>query len=305
MNLGKFLWGLVVLAFGIIFLLINFGYLEWNVLVDIWRLWPLILIIAGLSIMSRTLPNAVNIFLGVFLILLVGLVIYNLVANPSPSARRLGSATPDNRGTSYTISEEAGGGATAAQIQLSTGAAKVEVAGGGGKLLEGTVVSSFLTPSVEHSRFNGNEKINVAANAAWIKSLRAGRNDWNLILGKDLPTSLELNCGAIDAALDLREVKLTKLTIKGGASSIDLNLGDKIEKLEATIELGASDLKINVPKGVGVKIKAESGLSSNNFASQDLTRSDDTFESADYEASAKKIEIDLKTGASSVELERS
>jgi len=303
MNLGKFLWGLLLLAFGVVFLLVNFGYLDWNILVDIWRFWPLVLVIAGLSIMSRGLPNAVNIFLGVFLILLVGLVIFNLVTNP-PQKNRW-PETSDNRGSTYTISEEVGSGATAAQIQLSTGAAKVRVAGGGNKLLEGTVISSFLTPSIEHTRLDGNERINIAANATWIKSLRAGRNDWNLTLGRDLPTKLELNCGATDAGLDLREVKLTKLTIKGGASSIDLNLGDKVDKLETTVELGASDLKIKVPKGVGVKIKAESGLSSNNFLSQDLTRSDDTFASADYEASAKKIEIDLKTGASSVELRRS
>jgi len=302
MNLGKFLWGLVVLAFGVIFLLINFGYLEWNILVDLWRFWPLILVIAGLSIMSRGLPNVVNIFLGVLLILLVGLIIFELATNPTQRDRW--TKVTGSSGTNYTVSEQAGSGATAGQIQLSTGGAKLRVSGGGDKLLEGTITSSFLAPTVEHTLSDGNEKVTVVANATWAKTLRTGSNDWNLTLGKDLPTKLGLNCGAIDGLLDLREVKLTELTVKGGASSIDLNLGDKSDMLEATVELGASDLKIKVPKGVGVKIKAESGLSSNNFLSQDLTRSDDTFESADYEASAKKIEIDLKTGASSVELER-
>lgn len=74
--------------------------------------------------------------------------------------------------------------------------------------------------------------------------------------------------------------------------------------MKSIIQLGASDLTIRVPNSVGILIKADTGLSSNNFESEGLSKSDKEYKTPDYDKAAKKIEMELKIGASSIELER-
>ena len=44
--------GLILISLGIIFLLINFGFVQWSIFGFIWHFWPIILILLGLKLMA-------------------------------------------------------------------------------------------------------------------------------------------------------------------------------------------------------------------------------------------------------------
>jgi hypothetical protein len=108
----------------------------------------------------------------------------------------------------------------------------------------------------------------------------------------------------VDGRLDLSEVNLTNLTISSGASTYDIRLGEKADRLASEINIGASTVNIHLPKSLGLKITYQTGASSNNFTNQGLTKSDDIYQTDNFDSAAKKIEITFKAGASSIELDR-
>lgn len=50
MSTGKFLCGLFFIFLGFIFLGINLGYFSSDIWAEIWKYWPILFVIAGLSI---------------------------------------------------------------------------------------------------------------------------------------------------------------------------------------------------------------------------------------------------------------
>ena len=44
---------LILIAVGIVFLLLNFGLVSWAIWGQLWRLWPLLLIVVGAGLVLR------------------------------------------------------------------------------------------------------------------------------------------------------------------------------------------------------------------------------------------------------------
>jgi hypothetical protein len=134
--------------------------------------------------------------------------------------------------------------------------------------------------------------------------LRDFRNQLNLKLNDNFPIDLDVATGASDLNFDLSGIKLSNFILRAGASNIDIRIGTTVQNgAKADIQAGASDINIEVPQEAGVKIIAESGLTSERFEGFNK-KADDTWESEGYEAAAKKITVELRAGASSVEVIR-
>jgi len=73
--LGKFFLGLVLIVVGLLFLARAFGWLHFDFNFNISQLWPLLLIILGLSMLA-TKSWLVNIFSLVILIVVVAIVLF-------------------------------------------------------------------------------------------------------------------------------------------------------------------------------------------------------------------------------------
>jgi hypothetical protein len=53
-NYSRILWGAVFIVIGVLFLADNFGWLDMEI--SFHKLWPLFLIVVGLSMLLRSLP---------------------------------------------------------------------------------------------------------------------------------------------------------------------------------------------------------------------------------------------------------
>ena len=293
MNIGKFIWGIIVLAIGFIFLAINFGFLDSSVWAQIWKLWPILIIVVGVSIISGAVAKWVQIVLSILVIIIVvGAIIWSIWP--------LGQ---ENSTSTQTISESINESADEASIEIKTGAADIKIGGGSKMLVEGTVKSNFLSTEVQRKLQDKADELTILSHSIR-SSFWGGKNNWDLSLSEDFPIKLTLETGAVDAKLNLAKTKITDLAVRSGASSYEIELGDKSDLIKGEVSIGASSLKLRVPKSTGIKITADTGVSSNNFSKEELIKNDNVYETADFDKAAKKVEIELKTGASSIELER-
>jgi len=63
--------------------------------------------------------------------------------------------------------------------------------------------------------------------------------------------------------LDLRDLQVKYLSFDGGASRITLTLPARVENMVADIEAGAASIDLNVPQGVGLRLRLKSIGSAN------------------------------------------
>jgi hypothetical protein len=101
----------------------------------------------------------------------------------------------------------------------------------------------------------------------------------------------------------MSQAQLSAMTIKAGASSLSIHLGDKQDYTSINIDSGVSSIVVKIPADSGVKLTVDGGLTDKHLADLSKT-SDGTFESTDYLSSKKKVFITSKIGVSSFTIER-
>ena len=95
---------------------------------------------------------------------------------------------------------------------------------------------------------------------------------------------------------------MRELKVDTGASSLDLKIGDKSSMQYITIKAGASDIDIRVPKDSGIRIRFDDGLTSKEFHDLEFVHRDKIYESRDYDSRDKKIELNISSGVSSIDI---
>lgn len=286
-SIARLLFGGLLILIGLAYLGNSLGWFEVNV--DVWQLWPLLIVFLGLSILSR--HGWISWIVGIAITLVVlGGVAY-VVFVGSPNQRALTTET-------VTVAQEAV--AESAKVDVNTGAGKLTLRGGATDLINGTFESNITTLSKTSTLTGKVQDVSFDMRGGRWSGLRS-TNELDLQLQSDLPTEVSVDSGAMDMQFDLTDVKLTKLDVDTGASNLDLELGDKVDLSEVRIKAGASSLSISVPKTVGVKLDVQAGLSSKDL--QDFTDlGDGQYESKDYSSATKKITISLDLGVSSLDV---
>lgn len=123
------------------------------------------------------------------------------------------------------------------------------------------------------------------------------QRDWDVAFNRDIPTRLNMNLGANKSTIDLRELNITDIKLKSGASETALTLPAR-GRLNADFEIGAASLTIIVPDGVSVRARAAIGAG--DF-SMDRARFPSN-ESPDFASAVNAVDIHVRGGAASVKI---
>jgi hypothetical protein len=301
MNLSRLFWGLAILLLGIVLVGINFGLVSPEIFNNIWKLWPLILVVIGLSMLAKNMHPAISIIFSIVFVLVFGSIIAIIFFIPN-SINWISKAETSTE--SKIFSEPVQSEAEQAQIDVTTGAAKLNIAGGSKQLIEGEVKSDFTQTDISRDMIGKTDKITLQSRTEGITFPKT-ENTWDIKVIKDLPLILNLNTGAASSEIDLRDTKLQKLTLNGGATSTVLTLPSSKDTIETDINLGASSVKIKIPDKSGVKVIADGGLSSQNFVGFGLQKTGEKeYRSTDYDSADQKIVLTFRTGVSSIELSK-
>ncbi len=290
----KVFWGLLLILIGGIALAGNFNLVkvQWGVL---WRLWPLFIVVAGLSILAfkHVIWQIISIILSVATVAAIAWILLGGASQFGVGAMQKSNETVQVTSVdvkSLLVAVDAG----ASQIKISTSDQKEAVI---------AELNSNYSKLKQSSAIEGAvQKVNLSMipSNGWLVDMK---NEWDVKMSRALPINLTLNAGACDADIDMSEAELSTVDIDSGASSLLLSLGDNQDLANVKIDSGASSITIRIPKDSGVMLGFDDGLNSKELA--DLKHVDNkTYKSDNYDIATKKVNIIAKIGVSSFKIER-
>ncbi len=255
--------------------------------------WGVILIVLGLLFLLQTtgmISNVFGWFWPVFLMLLGGWIL-------------AGRMLPQWRGSS---SEEAFSidlqGAAQLALDFDHGAGSVQVGGGApaGVAISGTQATGMDMKS----HLSGDRlEVKIEVGPSFIPFLGPDSGVWRFQVNQDVPLSLDVDAGASSLDFDLTDLKVTRMKVDMGASTLKMKLPANAGNTVVDIDSGAATLDLSVPQGVGVQLRLKQGASTVDVDQSRFPMQDSNFyQSSDYAAAANKVEISLDGGANTVKV---
>ncbi len=275
----------LIIAVGIVFLLSNYGFLIVNVWEVVIRLWPLLLIAIGFDVFigRRSLWAS-----------LVGLFVILAIFAGALWAFGTGIA----RGQTVTGQQfsQPVGSAAHASVKIEPGAASLRLAslGTSDNLLAGTIATNKGQSVVKDFSQSGNDvSLTLRTNGANFYYLPTGPNQWNWDLGlnPEIPMNLVVNLGAGNANMNLKDLKVDSISMDMGVGNTTLIL-PSTGQYTARINGAIGKLEIEIPQGLGVQIKADTGLANVNLPAN-LQEQNGLYTSTDYSSSDNRVDLTL------------
>lgn len=305
MKTSHIFWGLLFIVFGLLVLINNFTtiFMDWGA---IWKLWPLVIVLLGLSIIVRH-KYGKGVITGLAAIVLA-LAIF---ASFKTAAHFV------NNDFDLTFGDEADSEYATTEFTedydplLKFGTLNFDAGAGSFNISKTTDSLIYATATGVKNNFkltrfdtDSSTKINLVMRHKSV--FRFGENYKNNIdvaLNPKLTWDLNFDVGAASMDFDLSAFKTKNIDVDMGAASIKIKLGSLSPETKLSIDAGASDINIYVPKESGCKITTDGALSSKHFEEFEKINSDH-FETANFSEAANKIYILIDSGVSSISVDR-
>ena len=309
-NRGLLFWGLALITGGAVALAAQQGYLDRDWLAGAWRLWPLILIAIGLSILAARTPFAI---VGTILAALVVGAAGGAVVAVGPWVAACGGSQPTN------LTTEEGTFGEAAEVSLDFNCGSLEVAttdSDGWSVASGRQGGDPARVTADRSRLH----VESSEHEGW---WTAGRQHWIVGLPAATTYQLEVTPNAADATIDLGGGTFTSVSLNPNASAVRLILSDaQVDNLDlslnagsavvligagtsmdASVSVNAGSIEVCTADGVALSVTTDANITfSHNLDESGLTRTGDTWSTAGYADADEQVHIDLDGNAASFAL---
>jgi hypothetical protein len=312
LNRGLLFWGLALVTAGATALLVQQGIVDRNFVADAWRLWPVILIAIGLSIVLARTPFSV---LGTVLAALILGVAGGALVSVGPGVACTGNVPSDLATESGAFAGDTAG----VNLEFNCGELNVAMAAGSG-WSAGTASTGDREVVVEA----GGDSLDVSATNEEGWNWDAGKQRWDIGLGTDVAYQLRVGANASDVDLDLTGGTFERLEIDPNAASLFIDLsGATAGDFDMSMNAGSADIQTDaetalagrftmnagsfelcVPDEAALRITVADGnfTFSHNLDDSGLTRSGDTWFSDTFDGAAKFIDLRLEGNAASFTL---
>lgn len=287
------------IAFGVLFLgtVNNWWQIDWPSLVI---LWPAILILVGIRLL---LPRTEWADWTVAALILLGLAAF--IATPPTIRDHLTGRRITNGSTTSSLSQSGGQTTKTLQLSIDAGATNLHAAALSASADQlYTAESHGFNLSQSFSRSGGDATASIGTmhhmNMGWWDTNRT----MDLNIARTPALQLSLNTGASTCDVDLSDLNLTSLNLRGGASTSTVKLGSRSSRQTITVEGGASTVTVLVPGSAALKLSKDGGLTDDNFGELGLTKAGDTYTSPGFDAATNQITITFSGGASTIKVTR-
>ena len=293
---------LVLIFIGGVFLLQNAGYLPPNFWLNLWRLWPLVLVLAGIELLlAHRVPW----------LALVGLAAIVLVLGGVASGSSLSRSSTQAAVTHTSQTDLAGASQAAVTVRFGAGQLSIgPLASAADTQLAATSYSGppDLEPQASYSAVGGTGQLDyqVYGHGPGFMPFIGGQSEsrMDLNLSPRVPiTALNVQTGATDAHLDLTNLLVSNLEINVGAASTWVRLPATAKMTNAHIAGGAATITLEIPPAVGAQIRHRGGLSTVNVdQSRFPAVGEGLYRSADYQTAPNNVDISIETGVTSIQV---
>ncbi len=312
MSYRKLFWGILLVIIGILFILKNLHliYFDWWTVI---RLWPLILILWGISLVP--IQSYIKLILSLLAIAVTILVVSKYDRNEHPyfgwhNNHDKWSYSWDSDDDS-TITNNTQELFQTYDSTMKAATLTFDAAAGDFKLSDSLLTDKLIlfrkkgnigNYSMTSSDEEGRRIVNLNIEDSNIK-LNNRSNMVQLYLNPQPVWDFKFEVGAANIDFDLSNFYIASLGVEGGASSMKLKLGDKNPLSQVNIEAGAASIDLSVPSSAGVEINTETVLTSHNFPGFNKV-SKGQFRTDNYGSAASKIIIKVDAGVSSLTVDR-
>jgi len=292
---------LILIAAGILLLLNQTGRLPWAVWGTLWRFWPVILVLIGLEVLIGVSRSTAWYIVGlvVAIVVLGSVITYAVYRSSEPSAPRPAVRTE----TVIQSTQDADRGRIT--LKFAVGALQVQSLTDSPNFVEGTIEYGQYSLEAERSFRvrDGQAQFSLAAKSEpsiiWTPGDNVGER-WNLRFTPRIPLEMDITTGVGSADIDLRELKVVLLEVKGGVGQTKLFFPAEAGLTKATVDSGIGEVILEIPQDVGAKIKVFKGLSGVNVSSGRFVRSGDEYVSTNYATAENKLDLEVKSGIGAI-----
>ena len=302
----SFSWPLLLITIGLVFLLVNFGFIPGVTALQLLGLWPVLLILAGVDIaLGRRWPlAAIGIDVAVIALGLVLVATQPTMFTGSPFFIVNGGA-PGERDVSVARQK-----ATSLSLDINGGAGRFRVSGGSTALVEAHSANDDLR--LRRADFDkGGEHADVRIDQSGNRRVGGATVDVETRIANDVATELQVNGGAGEFFIDLSDVMISSAELNVGAASLTVTLpkpslspppsGAKpTGNANIEINAGASNITIHVPEGVEARVTTTGALLTLHSSNARLSASGSTAETSGYASAQTRVTVRITAGASSV-----
>ena len=282
-------WPIVLIGVGVIFLLNNAGLIQGSPWAVIWRFWPVLLIVIGLDILFGRRSAAGSVISAALALLLVGGVIWLLVARPS------GALTTDR--VEYPLKEIRSANVT---LSFSTGTNELYALSDSSNLIEGDLrhYGSLLT---EFSESSSQADLEIGVSDSTVFGFGAEER-WNIGLNPRVTYTLDLSLGVGQSTIDLGD-----LTLSGGR--IDVGVGSAEVRLPASgrftlrVDGGVGELRIIAPRDVALHAEVDTGVGNFNAGSRLRSVGDNVYETEGFASAENAMTLIINVGVGAVTIQ--
>lgn len=308
-------WGVLLVAVGALFIFDNMDLIDFSFSALI-SLWPVLLVLWGISILP---VKAVYKTVGALLIAVFALVyastsdktfwwegdiMRNLDKNVHMNFDHDGDEI-DEEETYYTFTfdEEEDAQIQEANLVMDVAAGKFRIDDTTTEHIIDFDAYSNIGPYTSNMVTNGNTAdIQIGLEDAFIKN-GTNRNRASVKLNPNIIWDINMDVGAADLRADLRKFKVRNIDIDGGASSINLKIGELLKEMHLKLDAGAASIKISIPENAGCKIDSESFLVDLDLEGFVKNEEGDHV-TANFEESEQKIYIEVDAAISQLTVTR-
>ena len=303
-------WAIILIAIGILFMLNNFGILEFGFRA-LWSLWPLILILWGISILP--IKDGIKI-VALVSVLALTVIFFNRISEQSSWFRfhnfhGFSDRDWEDEEDTATYNYQPQNLSVPFDSLTGKGNLKLEAAAGNFSL-EG-LTTDFLSfnktgdignYSITTTDENGRKMINLSLEKSGVRH-NINENKVEIKLNEKPSWNLDFDIGAAEILMDLRDYKIDTTNINAGASSIEIKIGSKNPLTLMTFNAGASSITVDIPKESGCQIKSESFMISKEFEGF-TKKGDGIYQTENFAQGKNKIYLTVKTAISKIEINR-
>jgi hypothetical protein len=294
----RLILGFLVLFIGAVWLLVNMGIFPARIAFDLWRYWPVLLIIWGLLHIFGRGSSASGCIVGLIILFLLAALFFTVLMPyrwmPAHDVSEIRYNVPGGEmitGVELDLVQHAG------ELSLRGLSDFRQSVPMGTDLLQ-ALIQSDIKPRTTHSVSGGKTSISLKDSERPF-NLSKQLSRWELWLNEEVPAEISLRTGAARAELDLYNLDVTRMQLKAGAGDITIHLGTRESDIK--VESGAGNLTIYVPERTGIRLEAKGGLISvNGDAAGILKKGERNYESARLDEKDAIVQLDVVMGAGSI-----
>lgn len=308
MKAKNIIWGLVLVLIGTLFILKNLDiiYFSWH---SIWRLWPLVLVLIGVTILP--VKEGVKVALTIVVLIIGAIFLITYPKQDDSSSHWFfdrgwndwnDNKNPESEEIDQKIFESYDTTIHFADLAFDAAAGNFKIDESTDELFEFQRDGNLGRYTYSIQDLGEKREINIGLEEGHI--MRGDfKNQVTMKLNPNPVWDLKVDVGAANIDLDLSLFKVGTLVIDGGASSINIKMGNLQDDSKMKINSGASSIFIRIPQEFACQVNASTVLSSKDLPGFNKV-SGDTYVTPDFSDKTKNFTIDVEAAVSSLTIER-